>query len=98
MIDRSKFLEPTPKFCLEFPDTKPEEVKDWYNADLIYIANLYEENHEDPEFKAFYEHHFKLYECGVTIDDVREKFEGYDIEMFNELIRELMTKAFEGVE
>lgn len=95
MIDRSKFLEPTPKYFLEFPDETPEVVKDWFNADLIYIANLYEENHEDPDFKEFYDNFFKEHECDLTIDKIRELFEGYDENMFNELMRELFSKAFD---
>lgn len=98
MIDRSKFFEPTPKFITEFPGETPEKVKDWFNADLIYIAVLFEDNKNDPEFVEFYEGFIKEYECEFTIDTICEQLKDFNVDIFNELMTELMTGIWEEEE
>lgn len=95
MIDRTKFLEPTPKYIKDFEDHPLDEVRDWYNLDLIYFASQYEVSNSDPDYIKVINQFINEFEIKLTIAEIYEIFKDYDIVSFNELGRECVSKMRE---
>ena len=95
MIDRTKFLEPTPKYIKDFESYELDEVKDWYNLDLIYFTRIYDENNTDPDYSKAFNQFINEFEIKLTIIEVYEIFKDYDVISFSELGHECVTKMRE---
>lgn len=97
MINKSKFYNPPPKFRQEFLGHKQELIKDWFNIDLIYIANA---SKFDVGYIAFYYDTFcNMYEFNVPFDEILSKFRDYPKDDFDLLLRDctVETQVFRGL-
>jgi hypothetical protein len=90
MINRTDFIEPTPKYTMEFEDKSPDDTKDWFNIDLIWIAKQYEEKHNDPEFHQAYNKWIQEFEVNMTIEEIYERYKDYPNNDFKELMKVLI--------
>ena len=93
MIDKTNFLEPTPEYAQQFKGMSPEQIKDWFNLDLIFITSNYAQDIIE-HVKEFYDYFNHVwvgeYKIGLTIEEVQEHLKDYSKETTDEMLPQLI--------
>lgn len=104
MIDRSKFLEPTPEYAKQFEGLKPESIKDWFNVDLMWIAKRTDsadsENSEESinGYTNLFDYWCREHGVIYTLEEVKMQFKDYPTSMIDEIMMLLPNELGELIE
>jgi hypothetical protein len=89
MIDKTNFLEPTPEYAKQFEGISPDQIKDWFNLDLIFMSNHYAKDIAK-HVEGFYDYFINEYKIGLTMEEVQQHLKEYSEETVHEMMPTLI--------
>ena len=93
MIDKTNFLEPTPEYAQQFEGMSADQIKDWFNLDLIFMSNHYAKDIAE-HIEGFYDYFNHVwvneYKIGLTMEEVQEHLKEYSEETVHEMMPTLI--------